>query len=219
MVCNRCHHTHAGGCRSCRQCHPRDAAPPPPRARARAQNVAARGLARPATSAGEPRRLQWTVIGPNEVPRVPRGYVAHSNREVVATSAGKFLHVNFSTTFPHLLGLNLRILSVVVRASCLVSAGWVGMVEDHVETDLRGPSALSRKGFRQDQPRGWQWLAPSDLEYDRFANSHRLVFEVKNEFAAGVKVLVRDIYVVVSDLPRIVIPNDILMVDEDLLDV
>lgn len=93
------------------------------------------------------------------------------------------------------------------------------MVEDHDEANLRGPSALSRKGFRQDQPRGWQWLAPSDLEYDRFANSHRLVFEAKNEFAAGVKVLVRDIYIVVSDLPRIVIPNDILMVDEDLLDV
>lgn len=145
--------------------------------------------------------------------------MAHSNREVVATSAGKFLHVNFGTTFPQLLGLNLRILSVVVRASCLVSAGWVGMLEDYNENQLRGPSALSRKGFRQDQPRGWQWLAPSDLEYDTFANSHRLVFEVKNEFAAGAKVLVRDIYIVVNDLPRIVIPNDILMVDEDLLDV
>nr|AWC67947.1 coat protein [Prunus necrotic ringspot virus] len=226
MVCRICNHTHAGGCRSCKKCHPNDALVPL-RAQQRAVNNPNRNKNPNRVSSGigpavRPQpvvKTTWTVRGPNVPPRIPKGYVAHNHREVTTTEAVKYLSIDFTTTLPQLMGQNLTLLTVIVRMNSMSSNGWIGMVEDYKVNQPDGPNALSRKGFLKDQPRGWQFEPPSDLDFDTFARTHRVVIEFKTEVPAGAKVLVRDLYVVVSDLPRVQIPTDVLLVDEDLLEI
>nr|AAG59841.1 coat protein [Prunus necrotic ringspot virus] len=224
MVCRICNHTHAGGCRSCKKCYPNGALVPL-RARQRAANNPNRNPNRASSGTGPVVRPQpvakttWTVRGPNVPPRIPKGFVAHNHREVTTTEAVKYLSIDFTTTLPQLMGQNLTLLTVIVRMNSMSSNGWIGMVEDYKVEQPDGPNALSRKGFLKDQPRGWQFEPPSDLDFDTFARTHRVVIEFKTEVPAGAKVLVRDLYVVVSDLPRVQIPTDVLLVDEDLLEI
>nr|CAB37301.1 coat protein [Prunus necrotic ringspot virus] len=224
MVCRICNHTHAGGCRSCKKCHPNGALVPL-RAQQRAANNPNRNPnrassgTRPAVRPQPVVKTTWTVRGPNVLPRIPKGFVAHNHREVTTTEAVKYLSIDFTTTLPQLMGQNLTLLTVIVRMNSMSSNGWIGMVEDYKVEQPDGPNALSRKGFLKDQPRGWQFEPPSDLDFDTFARTHRVVIEFKTEVPAGAKVLVRDLYVVVSDLPRVQIPTDVLLVDEDLLEI
>ncbi|WIV84621.1 capsid protein [Babaco ilarvirus 1] len=215
MVCRLCNHTHAGGCARCKKCHPTGAQAPTPRAQQRTKNNPNKGQ----TSGSKSKQVEWTIRGPHMSPIVPRGHVEHVNKEVVAEQAGRLVNIDFSTAFPGLMGRGLHILTVLVRVNSFCSSGWVGLVEGFNPADPKGPDPLKRKVFLKDQCRGWQWMAPADLEYDRFARECRLVFQFKTEFAANAKVIMRDLYVVTTELPRVVIPNDLLHVDEDLLEV
>nr|CAM33393.1 coat protein [Prunus necrotic ringspot virus] len=222
MVCRICNHTHAGGCRSCKKCHPNGALVPL-RAQQRAANNPNRNPNRVSSGIGPVVRSQpvvktiWTVRGPNVPPRIPKGFVAHSHREVTTTEAVKYLSIDFTTTLPQLMGQNLTLLTVIVRMNSMSSNGWIGMVEDYKVEQPEGPNALSRRGFLKGPTERLQFEPPSDLDFDTFARTHRVVIEFKTEVPAGAKVLVRDLYVVVSDLPRVQIPTDVLLVDEDLL--
>nr|AAA19580.1 putative coat protein [Apple mosaic virus] len=226
MVWRICNHTHASGCRSCKKCHPNDALVPL-RAQQRAANNPSRSRnpnrvssgVGPAIARQPVVKTTWTVRGANVPPRIPKGYVAHNQAEVTTTEAVNYLSIDFTTTLPQLMGQNLTLLTVMVRMNSMSSNGWIGMVEDYKVDQPDGPNALSRKGFLKDQPRGWQFEPPSDLDFDTFARTHRVVIEFKTEVPAGAKVLVRDLYVVVSDLPRVQIPTDVLLVDEDLLEI
>nr|QWY93839.1 coat protein [Green Sichuan pepper ilarvirus] len=215
MVCRRCNHTHPGGCDKCKKCHPTTANPGNSRQIARAANNPNRVRA---VQQSQP-RTTWLTRGPNEVPIVPRGHIVKSVHEVTVTAAGKYLSIDFSACFPQLQNQKLNVLSILLRLNSFHSNGWVGLVQGYDASNPRGPDALNRKGFLQDQPRGWQWLAPTNLEYDDFVRSQRLVFEFKTSFVANTKVLSRELYVVVSDLPRVEVPRDLLMVDEDLLEI
>nr|AQA28799.1 coat protein [Lilac leaf chlorosis virus] len=221
MVCKLCNHTHARGCAKCKKCHPQGAAPPSAQNVQRSKNNPNRigATSRVGSSSSAPVvRTSWTVIGPNAVPNVPRGTVTRNYADVVASAPSRYLTVDFSDRFPHLVGNKLRILSVLMRVNSFHSGGWVGIVEDYDVSSPKGPDPMTRKGFSKDQARGWQWLAPSGLEFDDFARTHRLVFEFRTDFAATAKVLCRDIYVVTTELPRMMIPSDLLFVDEDLLE-
>lgn len=205
----------------CKKCFPTGAAPASERARQRARNNPNRVVTSRvgSSSKGANAPTSWTVNGPNTEPIVPRGTVLRSYTDVVASAPGKFLTIDFSERFPNLLGHKVRILSILLRVNAFHSNGWVGLVEDYDVSSPTGPDPMRRKGFMANQARGWQWMAPSGLEYDDFAKKHRIVLEFKTEFAAEQKVLTRDLYVVTTELPKVTIPGDILFVDEDLLDV
>lgn len=228
MVCKFCNHTHAGGCGQCKKCHGTKAAGPSVKAQDRAKNNPNKGSPSGTKSPGAKgaskdkqvqKRTDWTVIGPNVQPvNHPNGFTLRSCRDVQATVAGKFLHINFKTAFPQLLNQELKIYSFAVRCSTSIGNGWVGLVRGFNPSSPTGPAVLTRKGFLKDQARGWQWLAPSDLEYDKFSEEYELVFEFKSDYPIGV-VMTRDLYVVTSSLPRVRIPDDLLFVDEDLLEI
>nr|AQX36224.1 coat protein [Prunus necrotic ringspot virus] len=226
MVCRVCNHTHAGGCRSCKKCHPNDAlvplsaqqGPANPRSRCTNPNRETSGDG-PSIRVQPVVKTTWTVRGPNVPGRIAKGYVAQFHRRVTTSEAVLNLSIDFSSTLRVLMRHDMSLLTVMVRMNSMSSNGWIGMVEDYKVLLPDGPNALSRKGFLKDQPRGWQFEPPSDLDFDTFARTHRVHKQCKTEVPAGAKVLVRDASVVVCDKARVQIPTDVLLVDQDQLDI
>nr|CDG24255.1 coat protein [Apple mosaic virus] len=222
MVCKYCNHTHPGSCAGCKWCHGTNKPAPPKRAVARAQANPNKGKnsvrGYPVKEGPSVRRTAWEVRGPNVEPKIPRGHRVLSSREVTAMVEGKFVNIDFADVFRDLLEKDLKVYTFIIRVNSLSSNGWIGLVEDYDESNPKGPNPMDRKGFKKDQPRGWQWEAPPNTTFDDFVRKFRLVLEFKTNFAAGAKVFMRDLYVITSQLPPVQIPTNVLLIDEDLLD-